>query len=364
LDGLNVELLATLPQSGNVIQDRRKVLLIRFSSFGDVTQCLSVPTRLKELGNDTQIHWVIREDLAQIVENHPHVDRVWTLDRNQGFKGLLKLVGQLRAERFTHIYDAHNNLRSHVISLLLRPPWTMSRIFNPPDFVRKSQKRILRFLLFRLRKNFFEQPFSGQRDLLEPLAIWGLGKNLPPPPQLLLSKNSIERANNLLANWPPAQQGYVVLASSAAYELKRWPIDYWKKLVALEIQTSFVLLGGSDDLFLEEIRKTAPERVLNLAGKASLTESAAVILKARALVANDTGLLHVGEQLGKPTIALMGPAPFGFPSRNTTVILERSLDCRPCSKHGQGPCINPEFQKCLRSISAEEVQVALRKLYL
>jgi ADP-heptose:LPS heptosyltransferase len=345
-----------------VIQERRKVLLIRFSSFGDVTQCLSVPTRLKELGSDTQIHWVIRNDLSEIVENHPHVDRLWKLDRKQGFGGLLKLVFQLRNERFTHIYDAHNNLRSHVISLLLRPPWALSRIFNPPDFARKSQKRFLRFLLFRFRKNFFEQPFSGQRDLLEPLQVWGLSKQLPPTPQLLLTETAVETSTQLLQKWPPAQNGFVVLACSAAYELKRWPIEFWKKLILLESQTSFILLGGPEDSFLEEIRQTASERVLNLAGQTSLVESSAVILKARALVSNDTGLLHVGEQLGKPTIALMGPAPFGFPSRESTVVLERQLSCRPCSKHGQGPCVNSEFQKCLRDISPEEVSQSLRRI--
>jgi ADP-heptose:LPS heptosyltransferase len=74
------------------------------------------------------------------------------------------------------------------------------------------------------------------------------------------------------------------------------------------------------------------------------------------LIANDTGLLHVGEQLGHPTIALMGPAPFGFPSRTeTTKIMELHLNCRPCSKHGQGPCHNTHFQLCLVGITPEMV---------
>ncbi len=344
-----------------MIQDARKILLIRFSSFGDVTQCLSVPTRLKEIGPDVQVHWVIRDDLADLVQNHPHVDKVWRLDRRLGMKGLLKLIKELKSQNFTHIYDAHNNLRSHLICLLLRPPWAFSRVFSPPDFLRKSQKRFLRFLLFSWHKNFFEQPFSGQRDLLEPLEAWGLSKELPPAPQLLVPEAEVDSAAKLI---PPAwsnKDGYVVLAASAAYELKRWPLENWKKLIQQEDSLHFILLGGREDSFLEELRQIDGQRVLNLAGKTSHLQSAAIILKARVLVANDTGLLHVGEQLGKPCIALMGPAPFGFPSRESTVILQRELSCRPCSKHGQGPCVNSELQKCLRDITPEEVAFHLRK---
>jgi ADP-heptose:LPS heptosyltransferase len=79
-------------------------------------------------------------------------------------------------------------------------------------------------------------------------------------------------------------------------------------------------------------------------------------------VSNDTGLLHVAEQIGKPSIALMGPAPFGFPSRPKTKIFEIDLSCRPCSKHGQGPCVNSEYQKCMRDIKPEDVSRHLRSL--
>ena len=330
-----------------------------------MTQCLSVPTRLKELGASVQVHWAIREDLAELIEHHPHVDKVWRLNRKLGLNGLLKLIKALKKENYSHIYDAHNNLRSHLICLMLRPPWALSRFFTPPEFLRKSQKRILRLLLFQFRKNLYEQPFSGQRDLLEPLEAWGLSKDLPSAPQLLVPASDIQSALQLIPpNWKESDgpfAGYVALAPSAAYELKRWPLENWAKVISTETSLRFVLLGGADDHFVDELRKLAPDRVLNLAGKTSLLESAAVILNSKALIANDTGLLHVGEQLGVPCIALMGPAPFGFPSRDSTVILQRELSCRPCSKHGQGPCINPEKQKCLRDIHPEEVSLYLHR---
>ncbi len=145
----------------------------------------------------------------------------------------------------------------------------------------------------------------------------------------------------------------MVLAPSATYELKRWPIEHWDELVKKNPGQKFVVLAGPADSFTEKLN--ANSNVINLTGKTSLSESAAVIKKARFAVCNDTGLLHFAEQLGVPAIALMGPAPFGFPSRPTTKIMELDLPCRPCSKHGQGPCTNPSYQQCLRAISSDTV---------
>lgn len=365
-----------------LLSRRTKILIIRFSSFGDVTQSLSIPSRLAELANseakslhkkndlpsdnknqNLEIHWATRADMAPLLENHPNVHKIWLLDRKQKLSGLWQLIQQLKRENFTHIYDAHNNLRSWLICLFLRPPLNLSCWFNPPHFIRKSQKRWKRFLLFKLRINTYEMPFSGQRDLLEPLQAWGLKRNLPPTPQLFLADSVLSKIKQQLQNKNIHQ--YFTLAPSAAYELKRWPVEYFIALITL-LKSShpshrFVCLGGPEDTFIEKIQSAHPDVVINWAGQLSLTESAATIALSNGLVANDTGLLHVAEQLGQRAIALMGPAPFGFPSREKTNIMQLDLKCRPCSKHGQGPCINKNFHQCLRGISAEQVAMQMNK---
>ncbi len=330
---------------------KEKLLIIRFSSFGDVTQCLSVPTVLKTHFPGSQVHWVTREDMAPLLEKHPGIDRVWSYSRSQGRRGLFGLAKTLRQEQFTRIYDAHNNLRSHLITLFLQFPWVGMR----PQLLRRSIRRWKRLLLFKFRINTFQQPFSGQRDLLEPLQAWGLSLDLPSTPQLFLESSEILNAKRGLP------ETFIALAPSAAFELKRWPLAHWQNLILSLPSQNFVLLGGPEDHFLEKLVASSPDRVFNLAGKTNLRQSAAVIASATALVSNDTGLLHVGEQLGRPSIALMGPAPFGFPSRLSTKILQVNLPCRPCSKHGQGPCVNPNFQQCLKDISPAQVRHELLK---
>jgi ADP-heptose:LPS heptosyltransferase len=154
---------------------------------------------------------------------------------------------------------------------------------------------------------------------------------------------------------------WICLAPSAAFPLKRWPISHWRNLIQLLPKEKFIILGGPEDHFLKEISKGFENQVHLQMGSCSFQESAAWIQKSKALISNDTGLLHVAEQLGHPTLALMGPAPFGFPSRTqTTTILQKNLDCRPCSKHGQGPCTNPDFHACMQTILPEDVLQTLR----
>ncbi len=328
-----------------------KVLIIRFSSFGDVLQTLSVAGRLHDW-NEVEVHWVTREEFRPLIELHPAVSKVWGLSRHHSMRELLQLAWTLRRQGYTHVYDAHNSVRSLVMMILFWTLWLTPWVGWPPYLLRRSIRRWRRFLLFKCRINLFQQPFSGQRDLLEPLVRWKLVAHPPLPPQLYLP----------VSHRMELQKPFIALAPSAAFELKRWPLESWRDLIKKLSDFRFVVLGGKEDHFLMQLSDEFPERVKNLAGQLSLVESCQVVRESQLLIANDTGLLHVGEQLGIPTVALMGPAPFGFPSRPSTRILERNLSCRPCSKHGQGPCKNPEYQKCLRDITPDEVEGVVRAI--
>jgi lipopolysaccharide heptosyltransferase II len=334
-----------------------KVLIIRFSSFGDVLQTLSVAGRIAEVFPQAKIQWVTREEFVPLISSHPHVRKVWSVPKGAGFWELWALGGQLQKEGFTHVYDAHNNLRSHILSLRLNGFGAWRVWTGKVRFLRRSIYRWKRFLLFRFHKNLFPKPFSGQKALLDPLSRWGISAQAPALPQLFLDSDAVYKLKSRFGG-----KAVVALAPSASYPLKRWPLEYWKELIAACPETVFVLLGGPEDVFLGELAQIDSRRIINMAGKLSLIESAAVVAASKALVSNDTGLLHVAEQLGKPCLALMGPAPFGFPSRPKTQIFEVDLACRPCSKHGQGPCVNPEYQKCMRDIKPDNVIVSLRRL--
>ena len=92
-----------------------KVLIIRFSSFGDIVQCSSVVELIRQKFPAAQIDWVTRSDFDYLVKLNNDVNKVWSFNKKAGFKGLIDLGLKLRAEEYSYVYDAHNNLRSKVL---------------------------------------------------------------------------------------------------------------------------------------------------------------------------------------------------------------------------------------------------------
>lgn len=319
----------------------RKILIIRFSSLGDIAQAFVSAELLKVAYPDADIHWVTRSDFTGFVAGTPSVSRVWPLRRADGFKGLVKLGLELRDERYDLVYDAHSNMRSYVLSILLWRPATR--------LIRRSKERIKRLLLFTFRRNTFEKPYRAAWSFLAPLK--GLLR-LPSVLPTIAWKRQKSAAS---------VSDMILFAPSAAWELKKWPAEYWRELIQLLPQFKIGLLGGPDDHF-EDLVSVAPERVQNFAGKMNWSETTQAIYDCRLVVSADTGALHIADNFNKKTVALIGPTAFGFPSRPNSSVLEVDLWCRPCTKEGRSKCFNPEYKKCLKDVRPETVARKVQEL--
>ncbi len=316
----------------------QKLLVIRFSSLGDIAQALTAAQALKQSHPQATIHWVTRSDFTDFVKIFTCVDTVWSFQRRQGFIGLVKLALELRRQKFDFVYDAHSNVRSRIISLLL---WTPSL-----NLIRRSKERWKRFLLFKMRINTFQMPYRGAFSYLHPL--YQLIANTEDAPYLQTQEQSPESATDT--------QKTILLAPSAAWELKKWPTEYWQKLIQI-LQNKLpsykiALLGGPEDEFDALV---ADGGVINLAGKLSWTQTAYAIKNAPLLISGDTGALHVADGLKVPAVAIIGPTAFGHPSRLSSLVAEHPLYCRPCTKDGRGRCYNETFKKCLLEVTPETV---------
>lgn len=332
--------------------EKNKVLIIRFSSFGDIVQCSTVVDLIAQKFPGAAIHWVTRSEFAELVGLNAAINKVWSLQKKSGLKGLFSLAYELRREEYNFVYDAHNNLRSKILSLLLRPGLKGKWITRPKD-------RFKRLLLFSFRINKFPWPFKGIHSYIAPLK------------QILVE----DKLNSMSVHWnfpsitDSEKQVYqqkaaesVILVPSAAWEMKRWPLNHWKKLIELMPNEQFIVLGGKEDLFCEDLKAIAPDRVINLAGKLSLIESCALIKEGKLTISADTGLLHVADVLGKKAIALIGPTAFGFTSSPLIKTMEVSLPCRPCTKDGRGNCSQEVYQKCMVDIMPGAVAISAQQL--
>jgi heptosyltransferase-2 len=158
-------------------------------------------------------------------------------------------------------------------------------------------------------------------------------------PRLLLPKERIDAA---LANAHLSSGGFFVFAPGAEFgPAKRWPAIHYAELAKL-LDAPVVLLGSAKEAPLcDEIAQEADAHpCLNLAGKTSLLDAFAIIAASRAVISNDSGLMHVAAAFGVPQVALFGSSsPHHTPPLNerASVIWLRDdaayqppLDCSPC----------------------------------
>lgn len=158
-----------------------------------------------------------------------------------------------------------------------------------------------------------------------------------------------------------------ILCSGATAPERRWGPAKYSELAAWLISQDFhvVLIGAGgereDSLKIEE--GLPPERILNLVGKTSIPQAAAIVSLADIYVSSDTGILHVAYGVGTPTVHLFGPgilekwAPVG----ERYVAITKNLPCSPCTKYGYTPPC-PYDSKCVHMISVDDIKEAVLKV--
>ncbi|HVZ42708.1 MAG TPA: lipopolysaccharide heptosyltransferase II [Ramlibacter sp.] len=175
------------------------------------------------------------------------------------------------------------------------------------------------------------------------------------------------QVDNVLRAQGLARQDYYVFAPGAEYgPAKRWPPAHYGQL-ALLLDAGVVVLGSGKEAPLgDEIGAHAPDKCVNLAGKTSLADAFALIAGSRAVISNDSGLMHVAAAFGVAQVALFGSSsPLHTPPLNDNarvVWLKQdpayvpSLDCSPCFQRecplGHLRCLNDIAPQRVRSLLA------------
>ncbi len=380
--GVNASVPGAQTPSKREGEARPHLLIVRFSSFGDIVQALSAPFAFHEHHAEAKVDWLVRKDFEGLLIGNSSLNEIFSFDRKQSIWPLLRLSWKLSETPYTHLYDAHSNLRSFFVRCVFQlRSWTQFNSFgkNRLKIVVRPKSRIRRFLYFKFGFKTLPEPFRGSASFLWPLAPWGIPDQIPAAPlfrthvtlpreireqiETLSHRNSVDLKS--AADFDRAQlktRPRIALIASAAWERKRWPVAHFNRLIELWPEADFVLLGGPEDTFLSEISNSHPEQTLNLAGKLSLAESSELLNQMDLVIANDTGLLHVADQLGRPTIALIGPSAFGYPSQKNSRVCEIKLNCKPCSKDGRDRCHNSLYKRCLVELAPETVLETAKQL--
>ena len=325
------------------------ILLVRFSSIGDIVLTTPVVRAIRARHPAARITYVVREDFADLLRHNPRIDRLITWRHREPLR---PLAAQLRQEAWTHSIDLHGSLRSLQLRRLVGGEWSGY-----------PKHRMRRTLLIASRRRLGGP--LGPIVQRYALAARTLDITLDDrPAEVFVSVEAEQAAARFLdAHGLGRTRRLLALVPGAAHFTKRWPPEHWAALVdRLAPTNDVVILGGEAERSLaQSLAERGGAAVASAAGQFSLLGSAALLRKSAAVVAGDTGLMHIANAVGTPVIALYGPGveQFGFfPWQAAAKVLERDLYCRPCSAHGSARC--PQgHHRCLRDIAPADVAQAL-----
>lgn len=331
-----------------------RILLIKLSSLGDVIHTLPTLEALRSLYPEGRLTWLVEDTYAPVLAGHPALDEVWPLTRprlgNSGFleniRGVLQTAGRLREKPFVLVIDLQGLLKSAFWVALARGERKLGY----------NHTREFSYLALTERL----PPFDPEAH-----AVWrylNMARHLGAPampPRFRLGLRPPEDLSHLL---PDAGRPLAVLHPGARWPTKLWPAAHWAQLAEwLLRQKSFqVVITGSpgDRQSVEEIVARAEVPLLNLAGRTSLAELAALLRQARLAVTTDTGPMHLAAALGTPVVALFGPTapwrtgPFGYGHE----VVRLLLPCSPCFRRR---CPKP---RCLTELPVSSAQEAVEKI--
>ncbi len=306
-----------------------KVLIIRFSSIGDIVLTTPVIRNVKQQLNegDVEVHFLSKKAFSGILENNPYIDKLHLIDEK-----VAPILPELLEERFDYIFDLHKNLRSSQVK----------RGLGIMDFSFKKYN-IQKWILVNFKVNKMPDLHIVDRYMETTKAFGivndqkGLDYYIPKKDEVALSQFS-----------SAFQNGFIAFAIGGQHEGKMLP-NYKIIEICNALKQPVILLGGKEDEPNGNvIMETASNTVFNAAGKFSLNQSASILNQSMCVITHDTGLMHIASALKKKVISIWGATvpEFGmypYLPGDGSKIIEPNGVSRPYSKLGNKQWYKPAF---------------------
>ena len=321
------------------------ICVIRFGSLGDLVLLTALLEALRAGFPEAEIHLVTKERFAGLFDEDDRVDALHLLEGSNP-ASLLRLRRSMPG-RFDALIDAHGVTRSVLLAGTIRAK-IRARIV-------KDQARKL-LLIHRKIDRYPADGISMVDRYVDLARRIGADPPIDPAPRLGEPATASAAAERCLGGLPGSRRP-VAVAPGARHHAKRWPTERFAGLVSalLARGETVALVGGEGDrAACRAVAEKSGGLPVDCCGGLSPLETAAVLARCDLLVTNDSAPLHIAEAAGTPVVALFGPTVgrFGYaPRLPDSVVVERSLDCRPCSRNGARPC-PLGTKECLASITA------------
>lgn len=308
----------------------QRILIIRFSSIGDIVLTTPVVRVLRKKYPEADIRYVTKRQYIELLSPNPFLNDVFSLN-----DGLNELASELKAFKPDLVIDLHHNLRTRILKALVPGKWLAYKKLN-----------FEKWLKVNLKVDLLPDVHIVERYLetLKPLGIKGDKEGLEfffsedfSPPKI-----------------PDGFDGkYIALVVGAKFKTKQLPVS---KLVELcnRLDRPIILIGGVEDATAaKEVASLSSGLIHNACGTSSLSESAWLLMQSEMVITHDTGMMHIASAFNKNIISVWGNTipefgmyPYQLEEQSSFRSEVIGLSCRPCSKIGFDTCPKGHF-KCM-----------------
>ena len=346
--------------------DLRRALVIKLRHHGDVLLSSPVITALKHAAPQCEIDALVYADTRPMLAEHPALAQLHAIDRNWKRRGIVRqaqaewrLLAGLRARRYDLVVHLSVHRRGAWLVRLLRPRWSVApryagafwgssfSHFYPAQS--NPQRPTVESNLDSLRALGYEPTSDGKRVILVP------GVAAEKHIDALLAGHGLERGK------------FVHVHPSSRWSFKCWPMDRFAALCDALAQRGWplVLTAAPDDkerAMVAQVLAAAHTPLVDLSGRLSLKELAALTARAHLFVGVDSAPMHIAAAMGTPTVAIFGPSgdqewgPWNVASR---IVTSAEHPCRPCGSDG---CNGSKISECLTTLPVEQVLIACEEL--
>ncbi len=325
-----------------------KFLVIQTAFPGDVILASAVVEKLHEFHPTSQIDFLLRKGNESLFATHPFLSKVLVWDKKKNkLSEILRILSEVRQGRYDYIINLHRFASSGFIT-------AFSGAKNKIGFDKNP-------LSFLFNQKYIHKIGDGTHEVnRNQQLISSITNSKPSSPKLYPSHKDFQKVLEY------KNVKYVCIAPASVWFTKQWSTHKWVELINLiPTEQNVYLLGAPSDFSLcEEIKSAITsheigKRVINLSGKLSFLESAALMKDATMNYVNDSAPLHLASSVNASVTAVFCSTipEFGFgPLSDKSFIAQtkENLSCRPCGLHGKISCPEKHF-KCSESIRPEDV---------
>lgn len=323
-----------------------RILVIQTASIGDVVLATPVIEQLHRAYPDARIDFLLKKGIEDVFKLHPFLNEVIVWDKSKRkYRNLFRILKHIRKNQYSLVVNIQRFFTTGLITALSGA---------------------------RLKAGFDKNPFSwmftqkirhtiGSQDE----AIHETSRNL----QLI---GNFTTGNSAMKLYPADQDRmatekwtgakFITVSPASLWFTKQLPVEKWQEFIqSLDPDINVYLLGSKSDITLCDhiVNYNSDRKVVNLAGKLSFLQSAALMERAMMNYTNDSAPMHLASAVNAPVAAVFCstvPA-FGFgplSDKSFVIETEEKLACRPCGLHGKNDCPEKHF-KCATTIPVSKL---------